>query len=98
MNALIRTAEFDAWLKNLRDTKAVARIIECIRSAQLGNFGDCESVGGGVSEMRVHVDPGYQVYFTRRGNVTYVLLTGGDKSRQKRDIKRAIEMARQLKE
>lgn len=98
MNTLIRTAEFDTWLKKLRNAKAVARIIERLRSAQLGNFGDCEPVGAGVSEMRVHVGPGYRVYFTRRAAVTYVLLTGGDKSTQKRDIKRAIEMARQLKE
>ena len=59
---------------------------------------DCEPVGGGVSEMRVHIGPGYRVYFTRRGKTIYVLLTGGDKSSQQRDIKRAIEMARQLKE
>lgn len=98
MNTLIRTAEFDTWLKKLRDAKAVARIIERIRSAQLGNFGDCEPVGSGVSEMRIHVGAGYRVYFTRRGNLAYVLLIGGDKSTQKRDIKRAIDMARQLKE
>lgn len=62
MNTLIRTAEFDAWLKKLRDAKAVARIIERLRSAQHGNFGDCEPVGSGVSEMRVHVGAGYRVY------------------------------------
>ena len=98
VNTLIRTAEFDAWLKRLRDAKAVARIIERLRSAQYGNFGDCEPVGNGVSEMRVHVGAGYRMYFTRHGSVTYVLLIGGDKSTQKRDIKRAIQMAKQLKE
>ena len=56
----------------------------------------CEPVGEGVSEMRVHFGPGYRVYFTRRGNVVYLLLLGGNKSSQKRDIKRAIEMARAI--
>ena len=66
-------------------------------SAALGNFGDCQSVGDGVSEMRIHFGPGYRVYFTRRGMLIYVLLIGGDKSTQKRDIKRALKIARELK-
>lgn len=98
VNTLIRTADFDAWLKKLRDAKGVARILERLRSAQLGNFGDCKPVGHGVSEMRVHVGAGYRVYYTRRGNTVYVLLTGGDKATQKRDVKYAIEMAGKLKE
>jgi putative addiction module killer protein len=61
-----------------------------------GNFEDCKPVGEGISEMRVHFGPGYRVYFTRRGEVLYLLLLGGDKTSQKRDIKRAIEMARAL--
>ena len=61
-----------------------------------GNFGDCEPVGEGVSEMRIHYGPGYRVYFTRRDSVVYLLLLGGDKSTQKRDIKHAIEMASTL--
>ncbi|OYY74226.1 MAG: addiction module protein [Gammaproteobacteria bacterium 28-57-27] len=67
-----------------------------IRSAEHGNFGDCEPVGEAVSEMRIHVGSSYRVYFTRRGEVIYLLLLGGDKSSQKRDIKRAIEMAQAL--
>ena len=66
-------------------------------AAAAGNFGDCEPVGEGVSEMRIHVGPGYRVYYTRRAEVVYLLLLGGEKSSQKRDIKRAIEMARILK-
>ena len=62
----------------------------------MGNFGDCEPVGEGVSEMRIHYGPGYRVYLTRRAEVIYLLLVGGDKSTQKRDIKRAKEMAKNL--
>lgn len=69
-----------------------------VRAAEAGNFGDCEPVGEGVSEMRIHVGPGYRLYYTRRGEVIYLLLVGGDKSEQKRDIKRALEMARKLNE
>jgi len=94
MNTFLRTDEFDAWLSALKDKIGRARIAQRIRSAEHGNFGDCEPVGDGVSEMRIHIGPGYRVYYTRRGDVIYLLLLGGDKSSQKRDIKRAIEMAR----
>lgn len=96
MNTFLRSEEFDAWLSNLKDRVGRARIAHRIRSAEQGNFGDCESVGEGVSEMRIHVGPGYRTYFTRRGEVVYLLLLGGDKSSQKRDIKRAIEMVRDI--
>ena len=66
-----------------------ARIISRIRSAEAGNFGDCEPVGEGVSEMRVHYGPGYRVYYSRKGDVVYLLLCGGNKSTQKSDIKQA---------
>jgi putative addiction module killer protein len=66
-------------------------------SAELGNFGDCAAVGNSVSEMRIHVGPGYRVYFTQSG-ATYLLLTGGQKRSQKRDIERAKKIARALKE
>lgn len=91
-----RSGDFDSWLAALKDKLGRARIVHRIRSAEHGNFGDCESVGEGVSEMRIHFGPGYRVYFTRRGEVLYLLLLGGDKSSQKRDIKRAIEMVRAL--
>ncbi|MEW6221394.1 MAG: type II toxin-antitoxin system RelE/ParE family toxin [Thermodesulfobacteriota bacterium] len=96
MNTFLRSEEFDAWLFGLKDRVGRARIAHRIRSAEQGNFGDCEAVGEGVSEMRIHVGPGYRAYFTRRGEVVYLLLLGGEKSSQKRDIKRAIEMARAL--
>jgi len=96
MNTFLNSDEFDTWLSALKDKIGRARIIHRIRSAEHGNFGDCESVGEGVSEMRIHFGPGYRVYYTRRGEVIYLLLLGGDKSTQKRDIKRAIEMARAL--
>jgi putative addiction module killer protein len=98
MNTFVRSSEFDAWLSGLADQKAKARVLARLRSATFGNFGDCESVGEGVSEMRIHTGPGYRVYFTRTGATIYFLLAGGDKSTQKRDVARAREMARELKE
>ena len=98
MNTILRTAEFDRWLGALRDRKAQARILARIASARNGNFGDCKSVGGGVSEMRVDIGPGYRVYFTRRGETVYLLLVGGDKSTQTTDVRRAQRMVYQLKE
>lgn len=96
MITLLRSDEFDAWLSGLKDKIGRARVIHRLRSAEHGNFGDSEPVGEGVSEMRIHVGPGYRVYYTRRATVVYLLLVGGDKSSQKRNIKRAIEMARSL--
>lgn len=96
MITLLRTEQFDAWLGGLRDKLGRARILHRIRSAEFGNFGDGEPVGDGVSEMRIHVGPGYRVYFTRRGQVVYLLLRGGDRASQNRDIRRAREMARAL--
>ena len=98
MNAFERTAEFDQWLGVLRDRKAQARIIARIISAQHGNFGDCKALGEGMSEMRIDVGPGYRVYFIRRGEAVYLLLAGGDKSTQARDVRRAKGMARDLRE
>jgi putative addiction module killer protein len=69
-----------------------------LRSATLGNFGDCEAVGQGISEMRIHAGPGYRVYYTRTGSTVYVLLAGGAKASQTKDIAKAKQMARELKE
>lgn len=98
MNIFIRSSEFEGWLTALKDAKGKARIFARLRSAILGNFGDCQPVGEGVSEMRIHAGPGYRVYFVRQGATVYVLLAGGDKSTQKKDIARALRLARELKE
>lgn len=98
VNTLIRTEDFDSWLFRLKDSRGKARILDRVRSAERGHFGDCESVGQGVTEMRIHFGPGYRVYFSRAGDVVYVLLCGGSKRTQKRDIARAKEMAVLLKE
>lgn len=96
MHIFQSTEEFDDWLTSLKDRVGKARILHRIDAATLGNFGECESVGEGVSEMKIHVGPGYRVYYTRIGSVVYVLLAGGDKSSQKKDIKRAIQRAREI--
>ena len=98
MNTLVTSEEFDGWLRALTDHKGKARILARLRSATFGNFGDFASVGDGVSEMRIHVGPGYRVYYTRTGTTVYLLLVGGDKSGQKADIARAKRMAAELKE
>ncbi|PHN26006.1 type II toxin-antitoxin system RelE/ParE family toxin [Pseudomonas sp. ICMP 460] len=93
MIEFIETIEFVRWLEALRDPFAKVRVLKRLRMAQAGNFGDCEPVGDGVSEMRIHYGPGYRVYFTRRDKVFYLLLVGGDKSTQSRDITRAKQLA-----
>jgi putative addiction module killer protein len=98
MNTFQKSDEFDAWLINLKDQIGKAHIALRLDRAVKGNFGDCQPVGAGVLEMRIHYGPGYRVYFTRRASVVYLLLLGGDKSTQKRDIRRAIKMASELPE
>ncbi len=88
-----QTDEFRDWLRTLRDEVAKARIVSRIRRLEDGNFGDVKSLRGGLSEMRVHHGPGYRVYFVTKGEVLVVLLCGGDKGTQARDIKRARGMA-----
>jgi putative addiction module killer protein len=94
---LLRSSDFDAWLSGLADQKAKARVLARLRSATLGNFGDCEPVGEAVSEMRVHVGAGFRVYYTRTGSTVYLLLAGGVKASQTKDIAKAKRMARELK-
>lgn len=95
---ILRTEVFAEWLHGLADERGKARIAARILSAEQGNFGDCAPVGDGVFEMRVHFGPGYRVYYCRRGRVVYLLLCGGDKSTQSRDIQRAKAMLASLPE
>jgi putative addiction module killer protein len=98
MYTILRSDEFDKWLAQLKDAKGKARIVARIRSAELGNLGDVKPVGEGVSEMRIHFGPGYRLYFTQRGRLLILLLLGGDKSSQSRDIQKAKALARTVEE
>ncbi len=89
------TDVFDKWLKGLRDLRGKERIFERIRRLGEGLFGDVKSVGDGVSEARVNYGPGYRLYFDRRGEELVILLCGGDKSSQRRDIAKAMAIAKQ---
>ena len=91
-----QTAEYAAWFARLHDRQARARINARIRRLSLGNPGDVKPVGEGVSELRIDYGPGYRVYFVRRGDTLVVLLAGGDKRTQGRDIQTALELARNL--
>jgi putative addiction module killer protein len=93
-----QTEVFASWLDGLADAMARKRIKQRLARVQIGLFGDCKSVGEGVAELRVDHGPGYRVYFTRRGEVVVILLCGGDKGSQSRDIERAKQMAGDLDE
>ena len=93
-----QTNEFQNWLRRLDDQNAYARIVARIRRMEHGNPGDTKSIGAGVMEMRIDYGPGYRVYFTPRGKTIVILLCAGDKRTQKQDIKRALELARELAE
>jgi putative addiction module killer protein len=90
------TDAFDAWLRALQDRKGRARILARLESVQLGNLGDVKSIGAGVREMRIHFGPGYRVYFAQKGKVVLLLLCGGDKSTQTRDIAKAQRLLKEL--
>ena len=92
-----QTETFRRWLAGLRDVNAVARIVARLDRTATGNLGDWKTVGGGVSEMLIAYGPGYRLYFIRRGAVVIVMLGGGTKGTQAGDIRRAVELAAQLK-
>ena len=91
-----QTEEYRKWFAKLSDRRARARIDVRIRRLSLGNRGDVKPVGEGVSELRIDYGPGYRVYFVQRGQMLVVLLAGGDKHSQYRDIKMALHLARNL--
>ena len=91
-----QTTTFKNWLDGLADKTAAQRIADRILRMQGGLLGDVEPVGNGVSEMRIHYGPGYRVYFVQRGKTVVVLLCGGDKRTQSKDIKAAKAMAKDL--
>lgn len=98
MFEIYKTDVFLKWVTSLRDRKAAAIIAKRIERLADGNPGDVAPVGEGVSEMRIHYGPGYRVYFTRRKGVVVVLLCGGDKSTQNKDIKMAKSLASDLED
>lgn len=91
-----KTDVFERWLTGLRDRRAVARIRSRIDRMQVGLLGDVKPVGEGVSELRIDYGPGYRIYFVQRGDELVILLAGGDKRSQMRDIEKARELARML--
>jgi putative addiction module killer protein len=98
MFTVLQTEEFVAWLDGLKDKRAQVRIAARLRQVESGNLGDWQSIEGEVSELRVHYGPGYRLYFARRGRIIVVILNAGDKSIQKRDIRRALKLAAELGE
>ena len=91
-----RTDVFAEWLDGLRDIRGRARVQARIERLAMGNPGDVRPVGEGVSELRIDYGPGYRVYFTRRGRELVILLAGGDKSTQAKDIRTALHLAANL--
>ncbi|MDE0463437.1 MAG: type II toxin-antitoxin system RelE/ParE family toxin [Caldilineaceae bacterium] len=94
MIEIVESATFKRWLQKLRDRRAVARINARLRNVSFGHFGDAKPVGGGISEMRIHHGPGYRLYFMRDGLNVVVLLCGGHKDAQTRDMERARQLAK----
>lgn len=95
MIELIKSSTFDAWLSRIKDRQALARITMRLDRLAMGNPGDVKPVGNGLSEMRIDVGPGYRIYYMQRGHIVIILLCGGDKASQSRDIARAKALAEQ---
>lgn len=98
MRSIIETPVFSRWIDALPDRRAVARIAVRIDRLAAGHAGDAKPVGEGVSELRIDYGPGYRVYFAQRGDVMVILLCGGDKSTQAKDIARAKALAKEQPE
>ena len=93
-----RTPEFDRWFNGLKDVTTKMRLVTRLKKVSCGNLGDVQSVGEGVSEMREHFGKGWRMYFVQRGSVLVVMLGGGDKSTQARDIVKAIALSKTLED
>lgn len=98
MIEISQSETFKRWLSELADRRAKARIQTRLDRMAEGHFGDVEPVGGGISEARIHYGPGYPLYFMRRGKCLVVMLCGGDKSSQSRDIEQAKTIAKDWKD
>ena len=98
MTTVRRLPQFDAWLAGLHDVRTKARLILRLRKAQLGNLGDVHAVGNGVWEMREHFGPGWRMYYVQRGLELIVMLGGGSKGSQARDIATSKRLATQLED
>lgn len=96
MTEVRQTEAFALWFEDLRDERGRAKILARIRRLSLGNPGDVRAVGEGVSEMRIHYGPGYRVYYIQRGETLAILLGGGDKSTQERDISAAVALSKEV--
>ncbi len=97
MYEISTTKTYDDWFGSLKDTQGKARINARLRRVQLGNFGDAEPVGDNVSELRFFFGSGYRIYFIQQGNEIIILLVGGDKSTQQRDIDDALKLAKEIR-
>ncbi len=98
MMTILKTSKFTKWIQELKDLKGKARIQARIDKLEFGHFGDCESIGSGVFELRIHFGPGYRVYLMKKGQALVILLAGGDKGSQAKDIKQAINLSNELRE
>jgi putative addiction module killer protein len=98
MMEIRETSTFSSWLAKLRDETAIAKISSRIQRLSFGHLGDVAPIGNGLSELRIHYGPGYRVYFLQRGNRMILLLGGGDKSSQKRDIATLKRLAKEHEE
>lgn len=96
MYTVYQTPEFADWLDDLKDVRAQVRITARLRQAEAGNLGDHKNLSGALSEMRLDIGPGYRLYFTRRDRILVVMLMGGDKSTQERDIAKARRLLNSL--
>lgn len=98
MPAIRETEQFSSWLSDLRDVRAKAKVLVRVERLAKGNAGDVKPVGEGISELRIHYGAGYRVYFTQRGEELILLLCGGDKDSQDKDIANAKKIASELEE